>query len=99
MAKGKLVTTDSTRSIGGTVLGKEFVGVYVETLENNGNGNNGDEMLPRPLFSIKTMKDAIGFLVAWPRSHVSSLLYYRFFYFVFLKNILHIPLNTCLIVG
>ena len=56
-------------------------------------------MLPRPLFSIKTMKDAIGFLVAWPRSHVSSLLYYRFFYFVFLKNILHIPLNTCLIVG
>jgi len=92
------VTTDSTRSIGGTVLGKEFVGVYVETLENNGNGNNGDEMLPRPLFSIKTMKDAIGFLVAWPRSHVSSLIL-SIFYFVFLKNILHIPLNTCLIVG
>ncbi|XP_066316360.1 uncharacterized protein [Miscanthus floridulus] len=73
VAKGKLVTTDSTRSIGGTVLGKEFVGVYVETLENNGNGNNGDEMLPRPLFSIKTMKDAIGFLVAWPRSHVKKV--------------------------
>ena len=92
------MTTDSTRSIGGTVLGKEFVGVYVETLENNGNGNNGDEMLPRPLFSIKTMKDAIGFLVAWPRSHVSFVIL-SIFYFVFLKNILHIPLNTCLIVG
>lgn len=75
MAKGKLVTTDSTRNIGGTMLGKEFVGVYVDALENNGNGNNGDEMLPRPLYSMKTMRDAIGFIVAWPRSHVSFLLY------------------------
>jgi hypothetical protein len=57
------------------VLGKEFVGVYVDALENNGNRNNGDEMLPRPLYSIKTIRDAIGFIVVRPRSHVSFLLY------------------------
>jgi len=32
VAKGKLVTSDSTQSIAGTVLGKEFVGVYVDAL-------------------------------------------------------------------
>ncbi|XP_066388445.1 uncharacterized protein [Miscanthus floridulus] len=72
VAKGKLVTSDSTQSIAGTVLGKEFVGVYVDAL---GDGNSGDEMLPRPFHSIKTMSDAIGFVVAWPSSHVSFLLY------------------------
>lgn len=75
VAKGKLVTKDSTRSIAGTVLGKEYVGVYVDALENNGNGNNGDEMLPRPFYDIKTMSDAVGYVVAWPRSHVCCLLY------------------------
>jgi hypothetical protein len=49
--------------------------VYVDALENNGNGNNGDEMLPRPLSSIKTIRDAIDFIVAWSCSHVSFLLY------------------------
>ena len=53
LGKGKLATTDSTRNIDGTVLGKEFVGVHVYALENNGNGNNGDEMLSRPLFLSK----------------------------------------------
>lgn len=72
MAKGNLVTTDANRRISGTVLGKEFVGVYVDALENR---NNGDEMLPRPFYDIKTMSDAVGFVVAWPRSHVSLLLY------------------------
>jgi hypothetical protein len=42
MAKGKLVSTDTTRSIGGTMLGNGFLGVYVDALENNDNGNNGD---------------------------------------------------------
>jgi hypothetical protein len=72
VAKGKLVTRDSTRSLAGTVLGKEYVGVYVDALDS---GNNGDEMLPRPFYSVITMKDAIGFVIAWPRSHVSFLLY------------------------
>jgi hypothetical protein len=72
VAKGKLVTSDSTQSIAGTVLGKGFVGVYVDAI---GDGNNGDEMLPRPFHSIKTMSDAIGFVVAWPTMHVSFLLY------------------------
>jgi len=52
-----------------------IVGVYVDALENNGNGNNGDEMLPRPLSSIKTIRDAIDFIVTRPCSHVSFLLY------------------------
>ena len=66
LGKGKLATTDSTRNIDGTVLGKEFVGVHVYALENNGNGNNGDEMLSRPLYSIKTRRDAIGLLLLGP---------------------------------
>ena len=64
------MTRDSTRSIAGTVLGKEYVGVYVDALDN---GNNGDKMLPRPFYSVITMRDAIGFVIAWPRSHVSFL--------------------------
>jgi hypothetical protein len=54
------------------VLGKEYVGVYVDALDS---GNNGDEMLPRPFYSVITMKDAIGFVIALPHSHVSFLLY------------------------
>jgi hypothetical protein len=34
VAKGKLVTTDSRREILETKLGKEYLGVYVEGLEN-----------------------------------------------------------------
>jgi hypothetical protein len=45
----------------GHILG--IVGVYVVAIENNGNGNNGDEMLPTLLYSIKTIRDAIDFIV------------------------------------
>jgi hypothetical protein len=44
----------------GHILG--IVGVYVDAIENNGNGNNGDEMLPT-LYCIKTIRDAIDFIV------------------------------------
>ncbi|WVZ58610.1 hypothetical protein U9M48_008862 [Paspalum notatum var. saurae] len=43
VAKGKLVTTYSKRVIGESMLGSEFVRVYVDALVNAGNGNNGDE--------------------------------------------------------
>lgn len=59
VAKGKIETADSTRNIRGTVLGNEFVGVYVDDLENIGNGNCGDEMLPRSFFDIKTVRDVV----------------------------------------
>jgi len=75
-AKGTLKTTDSKRVIGGSMLGTEFVGVYVDGIENK-----GDEQLPRPLYSIHTLIDAIGFIIPWPKSHVSVLFYsllYRF---------------------
>jgi hypothetical protein len=74
VGKGKLVTTNSTRNIDG--LGKEFVGVHVGALENNGNGNNGDEMLSRPLYSIKTTRGAIGLLLLGP-VHMSVFSYIK----------------------
>ena len=75
MAKGKLVTADNTRNVGGTVRGNQFVGVCVDDVENTGNGNNWDELLPGPCFEIETVKDAIGFVTVWPRSHVSLLFF------------------------
>jgi hypothetical protein len=45
----------------GHILG--IVGVCVDAIENNDNGNNGDEMLPTLLYSIKTIRDAIDFIV------------------------------------
>lgn len=72
MAKAQLVTTDCKREIGGCMLGKEYVGVYVDGLENVDIRNKGDELIPRPIFEIRTLLDAIGYTIPWPRSHVSS---------------------------
>ncbi|TVU23195.1 hypothetical protein EJB05_30230, partial [Eragrostis curvula] len=73
VAKGHLVTTDSKRVIFGNKLGKDFCGVYVEGLENFTRGNIGEEVLPRPYESIRTIRDAIGYVIAWPRTHVKKL--------------------------
>ncbi|RCV38102.1 hypothetical protein SETIT_8G115300v2 [Setaria italica] len=62
VAKAKLVTTDAKRDIGGSVLGKEYVG-----------RNKGDELIPRPIYDICTLIDAIGYVIAWPRSHVKKV--------------------------
>ncbi|RCV38137.1 hypothetical protein SETIT_8G118300v2 [Setaria italica] len=72
VANAKLVTTDAKRDIGGSVLGKEYVGVYVEDLENVDSRNKGDELIPRPIYDICTLIDAIGYVIAWPRSHVKK---------------------------
>lgn len=71
VAKGHLVTTDSRRMIFGNKLGKDFFGVHVDGLENLTRGNTGEEVLPRPYESIRTIRDAIGYVIAWPRTHVS----------------------------
>ncbi|PUZ75272.1 hypothetical protein GQ55_1G145000 [Panicum hallii var. hallii] len=54
------------------MLGREFVGVYVDCLENVGSGNKGDEELPRPPFEMSTLGEIVGFVIAWPRSHVKK---------------------------
>ncbi|RCV32570.1 hypothetical protein SETIT_7G013600v2 [Setaria italica] len=72
VANAKLVTTDAKRDIGGSVLGKEYVGVYVEGLENVDSRNKGDELIPRPIYDIRTLIDAISYVIAWPRSHVKK---------------------------
>uniref|UniRef100_K3YEH6 Uncharacterized protein n=1 Tax=Setaria italica TaxID=4555 RepID=K3YEH6_SETIT len=45
VAKVKLSPTDGKLEIGGSMLGKEYVGVYVEGLENDSR-NKGDELIP-----------------------------------------------------
>ncbi|XP_072148880.1 uncharacterized protein [Setaria viridis] len=72
VANAKLVTIDAKRDIGGSVLGKEYVGVYVEGLENVDSRNKGDELIPRPVSDIRTLIDAIGYVIAWPHSHVKK---------------------------
>jgi hypothetical protein len=74
VAKGKLVTTDSRREILGTKLRKEYSGVYVEGLENVERGNKGDE-IPRPFDQIRTIIDAIGYVIPWPTTHVSLIFF------------------------
>ncbi|KAF8688150.1 hypothetical protein HU200_042380 [Digitaria exilis] len=53
VASANLVTTDITQDVGGTPLGREYVGVDVLDLENIANENKGQEELPRPLFDIR----------------------------------------------
>nr|TKV99333.1 hypothetical protein SEVIR_8G036000v2 [Setaria viridis] len=72
VAKAKLVTTNGKQEIGGSMLGKEYVGIYVEGFENVDSRNKGDELTPRPIFKIRTLIDAIGYTIPWPRSHVKK---------------------------
>ncbi|XP_072147443.1 uncharacterized protein [Setaria viridis] len=65
VAKGNLVTTDSTHVVGGNMLGYEYVAVAVHIVTDI-----GDEDLPRPYDNICTVRDAIGYVIAWPRSRV-----------------------------
>jgi hypothetical protein len=69
LAKGEVVAKAANRNIGGTPLGPSFVGVYVIGLENIGK-HKGDEKIPRPIFDIEKIMDAVGSVIAWPRTHV-----------------------------
>lgn len=72
VAKGKLVTTDSQREILGAKLGPKYCGVLVEGLENIELGNIIDEEVPRPSNQIRTLIDAIGYVIPWPITHVKQ---------------------------
>jgi hypothetical protein len=85
VAKGKLVTTDSQREILGAKLGPEYCGVLVEGLENIELGNIIDEEVPRPSNQIRTLIDAIGYVIPWPITHVS---------FFFISNSTCVPITT-----
>ncbi|RLN22998.1 hypothetical protein C2845_PM07G10420 [Panicum miliaceum] len=68
VAKGNLVVTDSTHVVGGNMLGYEYVVVAVHIVSDI-----GDENLPRPFENIHTVRDAVGYVIAWPRSRTAAL--------------------------
>ena len=79
------MTTDSQREILGAKLGPEYCGVLVEGLENIELGNIIDEEVPRPSNQIRTLIDAIGYVIPWPITHVS---------FFFISNSTCVPITT-----
>ena len=60
VAHGRVRVTDSTMVIGGTRLGKKFVGVCFEDVMKE------DEDLCRPYTQYETIGDAVGAIIAWP---------------------------------
>ena len=68
VAKGNLISTYRTHVVGGDMLGYEYVAVAVHNVRDI-----GDEKLARPYESLRTVGDAIGCVVAWPRSRVSLI--------------------------
>jgi hypothetical protein len=64
------VVTDSTHVVGGNMLGYEYVVVSVHAINDI-----GDENLPRPFENIHTIRDAIGYVIAWPKSRESLFPY------------------------
>ncbi|KAM3336709.1 hypothetical protein ACQJBY_030622 [Aegilops geniculata] len=65
VAKGTLASKEKTYVVGGSMLGVEYVAVLVR-----GCTYLGDEKLVRPYEKFQTVRDAIGSVIAWPRSHV-----------------------------
>jgi hypothetical protein len=45
---------------------KEYIGVYVEGLENADIRNKGDELIPKPNFELHTLIDDTGYFILWP---------------------------------
>lgn len=68
VAVGNLISRDTTHEIGGTVLGDGYYAVAVHYLNNV-----EDERLPRPHGDLKTLEDAVGMCVAWPRTHLKRV--------------------------
>ncbi|KAL3503836.1 hypothetical protein ACH5RR_033677 [Cinchona calisaya] len=62
VAKGILQNTDSTTSIRGQQLGANWYEVHVFVLMD------WDEELIRPYSRLKTIGDALGTSIAWPRN-------------------------------
>ena len=59
VAHGRVCVTDSTMVIGGTKLGKKFIGIRVEDVMKE------DEDLLRPYAQYETIGDAVGAIIAW----------------------------------
>ena len=66
VAKGTLESKEKTYVVGGNMLGVQYVAVRVR-----GCTYLGDEKLVRPYEKFQTVRDAMGSVIAWPRSHVS----------------------------
>lgn len=66
VAKENLVSTDRTHVVGGNMLGYEYVAVSIHVVSDI-----AEENLPRPYEHFRTVRDAIGYVVAWPQSRVS----------------------------
>ena len=66
VANGTLVSKAKTYVVGGNMLGVQYVAVLVR-----GCTYLGDEKLVRPYEKFQTVRDAMGSVIAWPRSHVS----------------------------
>ena len=70
VAEGTLVSRDKTYVVGGNMLGEKYVAISI--LDGS---RHGDETLVRPYGQLQTVRDAIGHVIAWPLSHVSTLPY------------------------
>ena len=70
VAKGTLESKEKTYVVGGNMLGEQYVAVYVCAVSRL-----GDQTLVRPYGQFQTVRDAIGHVIAWPLSHVSTLPY------------------------
>ena len=68
VAEGTLVSRDKTYVVGGNMLGEQYVAVSVCAVSKL-----GDQTLVRPYGKLQTVRDAIGHVIVWPLSHVSSL--------------------------
>ena len=68
VAEGTLVSRDKTYVVGGNMLGEQYVAVSVCAVSKL-----RDQTLVRPYGKLQTVRDAIGHVIAWPLSHVSTL--------------------------
>lgn len=68
VAKGIMHSKDNAYMVGGDMLGFPFYGIMVQEVSHL-----GSERLPRPYGNFKTVEDAIGHCIAWPRTHVRKL--------------------------
>jgi len=76
VAKGTIVSTKPSTTVGGKILGRQYCEVIVTCVLKR------DTALPRLCANMKTMADAYMMSVAWPYKKVS--LYLIFFMFRFI---------------
>ncbi|KAM3231137.1 hypothetical protein ACQJBY_061351 [Aegilops geniculata] len=65
--QGNSVSRDKTYVVGGNMPGEQYVAIFVSTISRFGNGT-----LVRPYEKLQIVRDAIGHVIAWPLSHVST---------------------------